>query len=420
MMCSTWKISVFGIVALMLSFGLVAGDAFAHSDGSLTHPAAPNAVNHYDDATLTAAVNSSVSTDPPNPNGNGDGAIYRPNVPLNGIPDAMKLRATEILDSIVFTYTPGVTTTIAQNIVLTIPGGWTQPAIDNNDGVNEDGEIKISQGTVSIRAGGGGWQILTGNYDPAPTTPVIITYKRVTVPKRAGAYQFAFTSNVVGAGHVSQLDAHLLTHATQVLADQGGHTHGDLGSLDFVESHTHPSATWTITLAIHTHDSDGSIAHVSPHTHTPTEDMTDAADVTVLTPIVDHAHSGAGEAVIAAHAHTHPGDMADNVPAGDHNHAGNGADVSVAVVHAHANQGEENPAIDPHTHPAAAMNENVALPHSHTAAATANAAVHPHTHETDGTIRWDYSLLPYARRRHPRRHQCSEPPACERKFRIQR
>ena len=45
MMCSTWKISVFGIVALMLSFGLVAGDAWAHSDGSLTHPAAPHAVS---------------------------------------------------------------------------------------------------------------------------------------------------------------------------------------------------------------------------------------------------------------------------------------------------------------------------------------------------------------------------------------
>ena len=44
MMCSSWKISVFGIVALMLSFGLVAGDAFAHSDGHSSHPASPHAV----------------------------------------------------------------------------------------------------------------------------------------------------------------------------------------------------------------------------------------------------------------------------------------------------------------------------------------------------------------------------------------
>ena len=41
MMCSTWKISVFGIVALMLAFGLTAGDAFAHSDGHSSHPASP-------------------------------------------------------------------------------------------------------------------------------------------------------------------------------------------------------------------------------------------------------------------------------------------------------------------------------------------------------------------------------------------
>ena len=386
MMCSTWKISVFGIVALMLSFGLAAGDAWAHSDGNLTHPAAPNAVNHFDDATLTAEVYSSVTPTPPAlpaANGNGGGIMGREGTKLLNTQDGEELRATEVLDSIDFTYTPGVTWTIeAKNIVLTIPGGWTQPVIDNNDGINEAGEIEISQGTVSIRAGGGGWQILTGNYDPAPTMPVIIRYKRVTVPKRAGAYQFAFTSNVVGEGHVSQLDSHLQLHAKQVLADQGGHTHGDLGSSGFVEVHTHPSATWTIALAIHVHDSDGSITHISQHTHTLTEDMTDAADVTVLTPIVDHAHSGAGEAVIAAHAHTHPGDDANNIPAGDHNHAGNGADVSVAVVHAHDQSGSTlNSAIEPHTHPGAAMNENVALPHFHTEAATANAVVHPHTHE---------------------------------------
>ena len=390
MMCSSWKLGVFGIVALMLSFGLVAGDAFAHSDGSLTHPAAPNAVSHYDDATLSATVNSSITTNPRNPNGNGDGSIGRTDLPLNDIEDpsrglsSMKLRATEILDSIVFTYTPGTTTTKERNIALTIPGGWTQPVIDNNDGINEAGEITINQGTVSIGAGGGGWQISTGSYDPAPSTPVVIMYKRVTVPKRAGAYQFNFTSNVVGPGHVSQLDSHLLSHATSVGPDLGGHTHGDLGSLDFVQTHSHPSATWTITLAIHTHDSDGSITHTSPHTHTPTVDTTDAADVTILTPIVDHAHSGAGEAVIAAHAHTHPGDIAVNIPAGDHNHAGNGADVSVAVVHAHGGGNQNNPAIAPHTHPGAAMNENVALPHSHTAAATANAAVLPHTHDANG------------------------------------
>ena len=36
MMCSNWKISVFGIVALMLAFGLVTTDALAHRVSTVT------------------------------------------------------------------------------------------------------------------------------------------------------------------------------------------------------------------------------------------------------------------------------------------------------------------------------------------------------------------------------------------------
>ena len=217
MMCSTWKISVFGIVALMLAFGLTAGDAIAHSDGHSSHAAAPRAVNHFDDATLTVMVTSSTlpvknADGSYRDQGNGGGKVNRSAENLL-LETAQKLRATEVLDQIVFTYKPGRSMTKEKNIVLTIPGGWTQPVQDNIDGMNEPGEIKINQGSVSIRSGGGGWRISTGSYDPAPTSPVKITYKRVTVPKRAGDYQFGFTSNVVGGGHVSQLDSHLLTHA---------------------------------------------------------------------------------------------------------------------------------------------------------------------------------------------------------------
>ena len=50
MMCSTWKISVFGIVALMLAFGLTAGDAVAHS-GRRTCGTMPHTnVKHFSDA----------------------------------------------------------------------------------------------------------------------------------------------------------------------------------------------------------------------------------------------------------------------------------------------------------------------------------------------------------------------------------
>ena len=391
MMCSTWKISVFGIVALMLSFGLAAGDAVAHSDGSLTHPAAPNAVNHYDDATLTAAVYSSLTTDPRLANGNGDGAIPRRDVALNGIPDAMKLRATEILDAIVFTYTPGVTTTKERNIVLTIPGGWTQPVIDNNDGINEAGEITINPGTVSIGAGGGGWQISTGSYDPAPSTPVVITYKRVTVPKRAGAYHFNFTSNVVGPGHVSQLDSHLLSHARQVvtIADQnaGNIGHGDLGSLDFVQAHSHTGGAWTISLAVHTHAGDNSITHVSPHSHFLNADTPNDPSDLLITEVVDHAHSGADAAVLVANGHTHTGDSQTITPVGEHSHGGNSMSVSLEKNHAHSGGTSENVAIEAHTHAGAAVNNASVAAHSHEQttdtppAFSNNMMVLAHTHD---------------------------------------
>ena len=63
MMCSTWKISVFGIIALMLAFGLTAGDAFAHSDGHSDHP--NNVVQHFTDATLAVTAISSVNIPDP-------------------------------------------------------------------------------------------------------------------------------------------------------------------------------------------------------------------------------------------------------------------------------------------------------------------------------------------------------------------
>ena len=387
MMCSTWKISVFGIVALMLAFGLVAGDALAHSDGHTVsaHAAAPRAANHFDDATLTAAVYSSPTADPRLPNGNGDGAILREGAPLKDIPAGMKLRATEILDSIVFTYTPGVTTTKGRNIVLTIPGGWTQPVIDNNDGINEAGEITINQGTVSIGAGGGGWRILTGNYDPAPTStsPVMITYKRVTVPKRAGAYHFSFASNLVGAGHVSQLDSHLRAHATQVveIADQNASNrgHGDVGSTEFVQVHDHTVAEWTFNIAVHSH-AGTEIARVSAHTHMLNTDTPSVPDDVKLTPVVDHAHSGAAEAVLAAPAHTHPqdGQFVDLVQ--DHDHGSNGVDVTAVKSHEHTSAGVSVTPITSHSHSTAMASNGVAPEHTHTAVNTNNAMVAMHNH----------------------------------------
>ena len=250
--------------------------------------------------------------------GNGGGKFDRTGDNLLTISEDQKLRATEVLDQIVFTYKPGRSMTKEKNIVLTIPGGWTQPVQDNNDGMNEPGEVTINQGSVSISSGGGGWRISTGIYDPAPTMPVIINYRRVTVPKRAGDYQFGFTSNVVGEGHVSQLDSHLLMHARGVAADEGGHTHGDIGSRGTVEEHTHDAAGITgesFTIAVHTHTGDD-ITPISVHTHRRTEITTDATETTEVHRAKNHAHDGANGDVVKVYGHTHNGNGEDEPEGG--------------------------------------------------------------------------------------------------------
>ena len=385
MMCSTWKISVFGIVALMLSFGLVAGDAFAHSDRHTSHPAAPNAVNHFDDATLTVVVNSSVTPPPPAlpaANGNGGGIMRRDGTSLLNTPDGEKLRATEVLDSIVFTYTPGITSSVG-NVILTIPGGWTEPVQDNDDGIHEDGEVTINSGSVSIGSGGGGWRISSANYDPAPAAQIIITYKRVTVPKRAGAYQFGFTSNVIGAGHVSQLDYHLNGHAVEVGEMEGGHTHGDVGSIDSVQAHSdHSSATWTISLPIHEH-TNGDITRTPAHVHRLTETTADPASTTEVHKPKNHAHDGDGGAVVTVYGHTHDGHNEMAEVGSEHDHAGSNQGVSTASLHSHEAGGVLSSVVF-HTHPSASA-DNAAIPvHSHPTAAMDNPAVLTHAHP--GTV----------------------------------
>ena len=140
MMCSTWKISVFGIVALMLAFGLTAGDAFAHSDGHSDHP--NNVVPHFTDATLTVTAMSSETLDPRAANGNGDGRKDREVNLLTADPED-RLKATEVLDALVFTYTVGRTPVKGKAITITIPSGWTPATKDVDDGVNRAGEVEL-------------------------------------------------------------------------------------------------------------------------------------------------------------------------------------------------------------------------------------------------------------------------------------
>ena len=116
MMCSTWKISVFGIVALMLAFGLTAGDAFAHSDEE--HEGhTRTTVKHFSAASIIVTATSSTGDE-----GTG-GAVGRSGVDLfaDTFDDTTEtLRATEKLDSLVFTYTHGGVPSKKGTVTLTI------------------------------------------------------------------------------------------------------------------------------------------------------------------------------------------------------------------------------------------------------------------------------------------------------------
>ena len=229
MMSSTWKISVFGIVALMLAFGLVAGDAVAHSEGHSDH--LRNTVSHYSDATISVTAESSLTLDPREANGNGDGRKDR--LPgdvdlLTAGPDDI-LRATEVLDALVFTYTAGRAAVKDKAITITIPSGWTPATKDVDDGLNRDGEVELYVNDVVNRDK----LIVTSRSmkftgsDPAPDT-VQFRYKRVEVPPRAGSYEFGVTSEMTGEKHVRNLNPHLPEHAR---ADEDGPDgHGGCGN----------------------------------------------------------------------------------------------------------------------------------------------------------------------------------------------
>ena len=316
MMCSTWKISVFGIVALMLAFGLVAGDAFAHSNGEHAGHTRTN-VTHYSDATITVNVNSTSG------DGGTGGAETRSDDLFNAA--TPKLRATEKLDSLVFTYEHG-SHQKKGTVTLTIPRPWTQAVRDNHDGNVEEGEITVSGGnSYSVTSGGGGWQVKV-NYtdDPPGYANAVITYSKITVPNRAGKYEFGVSSTTTGDGHVSSVDPHSTDHS--VLDDD---LDGDPDASD-PRAHSHSAdapnrGSITITVYDHTHGPDESHQHENgpvkaidghshpsdkTHTHNHADDKDDKTvntgdDHSTHSPGMDsHKHNATSGVAQQDHAHT--------------------------------------------------------------------------------------------------------------------
>ena len=205
MMCSSWKISVFGLVALMLAFGLSGaragiipgvdadGDAIGDPDGN--HDNDDRVVRHPGRATITVNVVSSVD--------NG-GAVVR----SAGVHDiTAPLRATEKLDSLTFTYILSADEAGNKGSVeILLPAGWRGAFATDNAQTSGDGretrdwaappiigsaspktEITSSKLKAIIDQEGGA----------ADNSTIIFTYLNVTVPKRAGIYDFEVRSNLV-------------------------------------------------------------------------------------------------------------------------------------------------------------------------------------------------------------------------------
>ena len=310
MMCSTWKISVFGIVALMLAFGLTAGDAFAHSDGHAAHTRTN--VRHFADTNINVTVDS-VSGD----DGTG-GADTRTGANL--FTDNVTLRATEKLDALTFTYDHG-TAEKKGTVTLTIPRTWTRAVRDNNDGVDEEGEITVSgANSWSVTSGGGGW-LVKANYtdDPPGYADAVITYKKVTVPNRAGRYEFGISSTTVGDGHDATVNPHSLSHS--IAADDPDdppagylkHRADSSGVISIeVEPHDHD------TDRTHEHGDDGNVVNMAGHDHATTQDHShDATDKTVN--------------IVDGHDHPHGG-----TSLGQHNHRETSLLVTTSGLHSHS------------------------------------------------------------------------------------
>ena len=413
MMSSTWKISVFGIVALMLAFGLTAGDAFAHSDGHSGHPSRGN-VRHFTDSSITVMAISSTGDE-----GTG-GAADRLEPGLNLFDETTpKLRATEKLDALVFTYSHGGKSAKG-TVTLTIPRTWTRAVRDNQDGVVEPGEVTVdgAADTYSVTSAGGGWQVkanLTSDVPEGGYGNTVITYKMVEVPSRAGKYEFSVSSTTVGDGHSSTLDPHSSPYHSRNAEDPDDPPPGYLKHA----ADTPNRGTITIDVYDHDHASDNSHEHdvendnvmtIDDHRHP--SDKTHAHEMEGEKPVVDvadhshpgglagfglHSHTEAGY-VTGMNEHTHRNDGTDTNDAththsavdkivldvGIHTHDPTTGGQSVGAVHAHDMDDKTVTDVDA-SHKYDADDASIARgKHEHGSAADSNTEVPEHTHDADG------------------------------------
>ena len=219
MMCSSWKISVFGIVALMLIFGL--NDATAHDPsnpgetGDHTVDVGARHVKHHGRATFAVTASSETP----------DGAAARDssNDDVFNLVEAERLRATEKLTSLVFTYTLSPDEAGRKGtVVIDLPSGWrgaflTDDAADPDDWAVPVLDSKDPRAGGTITGDGGNAKLsvaynrftATIDHEDAESGNTIeITYRNVRVPKGSAPYEFTVTSNLVDKNvHTTALGA---------------------------------------------------------------------------------------------------------------------------------------------------------------------------------------------------------------------
>ena len=172
MMCSSWKFSIFGILALMLAFGMTADDAMAQDSYGPVGIAVAGA------DTLRAAGTIATAT------------------------------------PITFTVsTSSTATTKDGTITITVPAGWSRPFLTTDTTDDRPGAV-----TVVITAGTEGAaptaavrnnQLILNVKKGVEGASAVWSYRNAKLPARAGIYTFNVSSAV--HGDITRLDPALLT-----------------------------------------------------------------------------------------------------------------------------------------------------------------------------------------------------------------
>ena len=217
MMCSSWKISLFGIVAFMLAFGLVTTDALADDQGAgqkhasdhdftvMWGTVAPVAPASW---TLAAGQNIATASD-----------AQQPTNVLRAADKAGEVEENQPVYALQFTYTPPTATDTdvaggrdkGGSIKIRIPSRWPLPTNNDGDDTPEPGEIIMlttsteGNGTpVLSKSQAGGVITVNVNADQILNGTVTVIYIFGTVPNYATDYDFRVTSDVPPAYHLNR------------------------------------------------------------------------------------------------------------------------------------------------------------------------------------------------------------------------